>query len=1361
MKEKLKKVLDYSKSHRLIAALTVVAILCGIVAVGAFVQRWAYEANEAKKPIIILEANATIDNRYDLTGELEFSAYVKTPGDEPFSSVSFVAGYSDALTPCDVDGTPLPLNGTTIPMPTITTEGFISTAVAAPGANARGGLIYMTITAEDVPVTCDGEFPLATIKFRYDKDQLRPWADDEKNGPYWVESDTSLIWFADVEDSAAAPWHCRLLYSSDSNLYYSTDADHESVYVPSSTPVPDETYAPVRDDTAVTPVPTESKATIAPTMTQEPEPTSNPNGGEQEEMPEGEEIIRGSLEIAGESDTVDFDVTEVEETPVLDNDIATAPDKDGDGLASAPVEPSAPIEDREDGEEGSENPSAEPTDPSDAPDYDEQPEEPEGEEAIPAEPYRPAAGRPVADSAPVPSDDIEDTTPIAPIADPLEKELVPYYEKQGSGANYTSVAPGWNFKSNMLSYDDTRTTPQSDNKNKIRVRLVNEPTAARSIAEKGGGDVTIMFYNWDNSLLGVTSVPADEDAREAVSTYIETNFVHPSLRDKPASAMSRADTYKGIYDGTGVSGDDYPLTALSDYVFLKRPMTIVRDNVWEQRVGPSGTWDYDERYPYAYGWAIVEDINNPEFTPSVFGIGELADWAGADPETGAYASMSGKAPRLNVSPVGFSSYVMHSGKPCARIDSDLPNNIVCDTPLETDFHFANFNFSRMAPPVSTENALDRVVPVKACFEPGPLLREGNYELEQSPYYTKGDTRADSLLAASNEGADTEGTFKAELAFTRYIAKGDYSVPLMREPTLATIGINPYIWCESITDTTTGATYPLRFTQEAGLEYQDDSGQWLPRNLPPDAVYTDMVTGEKTVIPVADHPITERYPSIWGGYENDITSGTSLFPSGSENTVTENGGYECALNLMGNWEIQDYAITDVYGKDVWTAKTGKLRSVTNETYRDTCQWWKDYFGEHPDHYTHYDHCWYIHAYAPYIIPPYVLPVDKENGGQLKYNFGPDQIIPAYWLVWHPDANVPPENMDPNYGQWVHDNGRINLTEWLDGLTLYHDKDSVAIGSTIVIPYDTHMPYIVQIDEGYDTSLIEVDLDIHKQTISVKGLALGETDLTVSLAGYRTYDIHIKVVPEIDRLEIPDAHVIAGKDVKLEAIKYPTDTENDVVVRWSSSDPETATVDGRGRVKGIKPGYVTITATCGSERMAELKLSVRGQFTVTAANRWEIGYMETGGNTKNLVIPAMFVRQNTGDPEIDGTEWEVTKIDSWAFYGCKNLESVFIEDDGHIHEPAFSISRAPAIAGIQNIGISAFAYCPNLQTVRLPNTLVYIQDHAFQGCTSLVGPITVPKNTTHISEMAFEGIDEIIYSGVATGSPWGAKKVTHAN
>ena len=78
------------------------------------------------------------------------------------------------------------------------------------------------------------------------------------------------------------------------------------------------------------------------------------------------------------------------------------------------------------------------------------------------------------------------------------------------------------------------------------------------------------------------------------------------------------------------------------------------------------------------------------------------------------------------------------------------------------------------------------------------------------------------------------------------------------------------------------------------------------------------------------------------------------------------------------------------------------------------------------------------------------------------------------------------------------------------------------------------------------------------------------------------------------------------------------------------------------------------------------------------------------------------------------------------------------------------------GVTSIGDYAFYDCSGLTSITITDGVTSIGDYAFAYCDSLTS-ITVPTGVISIGDYAFRYIPNVIYSGAAGGSPWGARAV----
>lgn len=101
--------------------------------------------------------------------------------------------------------------------------------------------------------------------------------------------------------------------------------------------------------------------------------------------------------------------------------------------------------------------------------------------------------------------------------------------------------------------------------------------------------------------------------------------------------------------------------------------------------------------------------------------------------------------------------------------------------------------------------------------------------------------------------------------------------------------------------------------------------------------------------------------------------------------------------------------------------------------------------------------------------------------------------------------------------------------------------------------------------------------------------------------------------------------------------------------------------------------------------------------------------------------------------------VTSIANSAFDGCTNIAKVEYhcqKIDGWFYSSKYSITNVIIGDEVTNIGTSAFFGFANLESIKIPNSVISIGESAFCGCTGL-SSITIPDNVITLGNSSFQG------------------------
>lgn len=130
--------------------------------------------------------------------------------------------------------------------------------------------------------------------------------------------------------------------------------------------------------------------------------------------------------------------------------------------------------------------------------------------------------------------------------------------------------------------------------------------------------------------------------------------------------------------------------------------------------------------------------------------------------------------------------------------------------------------------------------------------------------------------------------------------------------------------------------------------------------------------------------------------------------------------------------------------------------------------------------------------------------------------------------------------------------------------------------------------------------------------------------------------------------------------------------------------------------------------------------------------------------------------------------ITKIESFAFYGCSNLVLTELPATiTAIGPSAFSGCSALAITelpeGITQVETNSFSSCKGLTTLTIPAGVQYVWTSAFSFCSNLT-EVTFKGTPEEIADNAFNYCNKLTSikvpwaEGAVAGAPWGATKAT---
>lgn len=189
----------------------------------------------------------------------------------------------------------------------------------------------------------------------------------------------------------------------------------------------------------------------------------------------------------------------------------------------------------------------------------------------------------------------------------------------------------------------------------------------------------ILFFDWDDSLLGTMTAGVGVDPTEDVHNYVKEKFIHPELRNLDYMSMTdaekkeRKNNYRGEYPENGPSsadplaksgaygdtaaepGSKYPLTNKLDYAFAGKNLL-----------------DTDHPHTFAYGWTQV--------VPTAPDYSDTTKYPGLLPQVLPKAmkdTFTARDPRVVSQPYGWCPDLDATGNLVNPTDT-VPTWIACD-----------------------------------------------------------------------------------------------------------------------------------------------------------------------------------------------------------------------------------------------------------------------------------------------------------------------------------------------------------------------------------------------------------------------------------------------------------------------------------------------------------------------------------------------------------------------------------------------------------------------------------------------------------------------------------------------------------
>lgn len=304
-----------------------------------------------------------------------------------------------------------------------------------------------------------------------------------------------------------------------------------------------------------------------------------------------------------------------------------------------------------------------------------------------------------------------------------------------------------------------------------------------------------------------------------------------------------------------------------------------------------------------------------------------------------------------------------------------------------------------------------------------------------------------------------------------------------------------------------------------------------------------------------------------------------------------------------------------------------------------------------------------------------------------------------------------------------NGYVKVLVPVDQSSVKLEKNEYEIqkGSTDTIKV-LYTPEDTTDDKTFTYSSSDDNVAIVDNTGKVTAKTPGIATITVNAFG-KTLSADVTVVAHITKVTVNGSktELYKGEELQLNATINPNDTTDDKTLTWKSSNTEVATVDSTGKVKTLKGGETTITATSTNNVVGTYNIKVVVPITEFATSDTNVTL--TRGNTKKI---------NTTINPSDTTE---DKTVTWT---SSDTTVATVDSTGTV--TAISGGSAKVTGALSNgkkVEVTVNVVIP-LEKVELDKTSVELLPTQKQ---TLIATIT-PKDTTEDKTIAWTSSDTTI-------------------